>query len=59
MAWEKICEPKNAGGLNVTSMTVWNQAIIAKLLRNLQAKAYQLWVKWINAYYLKIQDIMT
>jgi hypothetical protein len=37
----------------------WNQATIGKLLWNLQSKADKLWVKWIDAYYLKAQDIMT
>jgi hypothetical protein len=53
VAWEKICEPKIAGGLNITSLVEWNQATIGKLLWNLQSKADKHWVKWIDAYYLK------
>jgi hypothetical protein len=39
VAWEKICEPKISGGLNVISLIEWNQATIGKLLWNLQSKA--------------------
>ncbi|XP_058754588.1 uncharacterized protein LOC131627751 [Vicia villosa] len=56
VSWKKICEPKNAGGLNITSLNEWNLATLGKLLWNIQAKADKMWVKWINIYYLKEQD---
>lgn len=43
----------------MTEIASLNQAIIAKLFWNLQAKADKLWIKWINIYYLKNHDIMT
>lgn len=59
MTWDKICDPKIAGGLNITPLLEWNQATMSKLLWNLQVKANKLWVKWIDVYYLKNQDVMT
>lgn len=29
--WEKVCDPKNYGGLNITSLQVWNKATFGKL----------------------------
>lgn len=43
----------------MTEIASLNQAIIAKLFWNLQAKADKLWIKWISVYYLKNHDIMT
>uniref|UniRef100_M1A0M8 Reverse transcriptase n=1 Tax=Solanum tuberosum TaxID=4113 RepID=M1A0M8_SOLTU len=30
IAWDKICAPKAAGGLNLINMDLWNKAAIAK-----------------------------
>ncbi|XP_075086042.1 uncharacterized protein LOC142168789 [Nicotiana tabacum] len=30
VAWEKICTPKSAGGLNLINLPLWNKAAIAK-----------------------------
>lgn len=30
VAWDKLCDPKNAGKLNVTSLIEWNQAYNVK-----------------------------
>lgn len=32
VVWDKVCDPKNAGGLNITSLKEWNQATIGKIL---------------------------
>lgn len=58
VAWEKLCKPKTTGGLNMTSMMKWNQTTMLKLLQNLQTNAGKLWIKQINAYYVKGRDIM-
>ena len=58
IAWDKICKPSTKGGLNVNDMTSWNRVLILKLLWNICAKADNLWVQWINAYYLKNDEIM-
>lgn len=53
LAWDKVCYPRSAGGLNVLDITSWNKAAISKLLWNLCVKKDKLWVKWIHAYYGK------
>ncbi|XP_058763598.1 uncharacterized protein LOC131637052 [Vicia villosa] len=57
VAWDRVCDPKKAGGLNIISLKEWNAATMIKLLWNVQAKKDKLWVKWINAYYIKGQDV--
>lgn len=32
VVWDKVCDPKNASGLNITSLKEWNQATIGKIL---------------------------
>ncbi|XP_058726861.1 uncharacterized protein LOC131598262 [Vicia villosa] len=59
IAWEQVCEPKNAGGLNITALATWNKATMGKLLWNIQAKADKLWIKWLDTYYIKGQDLNT
>lgn len=59
VAWDKICDPKTSGGLNVTSLVEWNQATLTKLLWNIQSKADKLWVRWIHVYYMKGDDVMS
>ncbi|XP_058776449.1 uncharacterized protein LOC131650760 [Vicia villosa] len=58
VAWDKICLPTNAGGLNLTYLRAWNKATILKLLWNLYMKSDKLWIRWIGAYYLKGDSIM-
>ncbi|XP_058746559.1 uncharacterized protein LOC131619487 [Vicia villosa] len=58
VAWDKMCEPKNSGYLNITALNEWNVATLGKLTWNIQAKANKLWVKWVNSYYLKNQNFM-
>ncbi|XP_058742706.1 uncharacterized protein LOC131615251 [Vicia villosa] len=50
VAWDKVCDPKNAGGLGITALHERNVANMGKLLWNIQSKAYKLWVKWINEH---------
>ncbi|XP_058755140.1 uncharacterized protein LOC131628305 [Vicia villosa] len=45
VAWDKMCEPKNSRGLNITALKEWNVATMGKLTWNIQAKADKLWHK--------------
>lgn len=45
IAWDTVCNPKEARGTNIVSLKEWNQATIGKLLWNLQAKANKLWMR--------------
>ncbi|XP_010684568.1 uncharacterized protein LOC104899130 [Beta vulgaris subsp. vulgaris] len=50
--------PKTIGGLNVVNMVNWNKAAMLKLLWVIAFKQDKLWVRWINAYYIKRSNIL-
>lgn len=56
VAWEKICTPMTAGGLNLINFKLWNTAAIAKSCWDLAHKKDKLWIKWIHIYYIKTQQ---
>lgn len=58
IAWEKVCQPKVAGGLNVTNLQQWNRATLGKLLWNIHRKADRLWIKWLDTYYFKGKNML-
>lgn len=58
IAWKKVCEPRNSGGLKVLDLNVWNQVMCAKMLWDLATKADKLWVKWIHTYFMKNVEVM-
>nr|XP_016446549.1 PREDICTED: uncharacterized protein LOC107771637 [Nicotiana tabacum] len=51
LAWDKICMPRSAGGLNILDISVCNKAAMCKLLWNLCQKKDKRCVKWIHVYY--------
>nr|XP_016491957.1 PREDICTED: uncharacterized protein LOC107811523 [Nicotiana tabacum] len=54
LAWDTLCHPKSAGGLNFIDIEKWNKAAICKQLWNLSKKQEDtLWVIWVHAYYWK------
>nr|XP_033516039.1 uncharacterized protein LOC104111748 isoform X1 [Nicotiana tomentosiformis]XP_033516040.1 uncharacterized protein LOC104111748 isoform X1 [Nicotiana tomentosiformis]XP_033516041.1 uncharacterized protein LOC104111748 isoform X1 [Nicotiana tomentosiformis] len=53
IAWERLCQPRVAGGLNILDVYSWNHVAIGKLLWNVCRKKDNLWVKWIHTYYTK------
>ncbi|XP_019233130.1 PREDICTED: uncharacterized protein LOC109213753 [Nicotiana attenuata] len=55
VAWEKICTPRSAGRLILINLPVWNKAAIAKTCWDLAHKHDKLWIRWVNAYYIKQQ----
>ncbi|XP_056687533.1 uncharacterized protein [Spinacia oleracea] len=59
IAWDSVCKPKVAGGQNVKNFHLWNKAVILKLLWALAFKPVALWVKWVNAYYIKARNMFT
>uniref|UniRef100_A0A803PHR7 Reverse transcriptase zinc-binding domain-containing protein n=1 Tax=Cannabis sativa TaxID=3483 RepID=A0A803PHR7_CANSA len=58
-SWEKVCLPKNYGGLGFKDGVKWNQAILAKYIWAISTKSDILWVKWVNNIYLKNNSIWT
>ncbi|WMV32216.1 hypothetical protein MTR67_025601 [Solanum verrucosum] len=58
LAWDRVCYPKSAGGLNILDISTWNKATIAKLLWNICNKKGKLWVKWIHSYYGGMRNLL-
>lgn len=57
----KMCDPKNAGGLKIMDLNIWNLTMFTKLVWNISTKKDTLWVKWIHVYYMKgksLQDMV-
>ncbi|KAH0682843.1 hypothetical protein KY289_020595 [Solanum tuberosum] len=53
VAWDILCWPKVAGGLNVIDIYMWNKAAILKHLWDLNKKKDKLWIVWVHTFYLK------
>nr|XP_009766976.1 PREDICTED: uncharacterized protein LOC104218229 [Nicotiana sylvestris]XP_016484890.1 PREDICTED: uncharacterized protein LOC107805375 [Nicotiana tabacum] len=53
IAWEKLCSPKVAGGLNFIDVELWNEVAICKLLWNIYTRKEKLWIHWVHTYYIK------
>ncbi|KAM3308923.1 hypothetical protein P3S67_010667 [Capsicum chacoense] len=58
LAWDKVCYPKVAGGLNILDMDVWNKAATGKLLWNICAKKDKLWVQCVHCYYRRNKNLL-
>lgn len=52
MAWNQLCLPKTAWGLNITYVQVWNKVAILKHYWNLSKKKGR-----VHIYYVKGGDI--
>lgn len=59
VAWEQVCAPTSQGGLQVIDLPLWSKACLLKLLWNLCNKEDSLWVKWIHAYYMTREQVMS
>ncbi|XP_019264507.1 PREDICTED: uncharacterized protein LOC109242131 [Nicotiana attenuata] len=59
VAWDKMCTPKSTRGMNIINLMIWNKAAIAKVCWDLAHKEDKLCIRWINAYYIKHQQIQT
>ncbi|KAM3198979.1 hypothetical protein P3L10_034131 [Capsicum annuum] len=57
VAWSNVCSPKDSGGLNLTNLSIWNNAAIATKCWDLANKQDRLWIKWIHSCYVKHQSI--
>lgn len=59
ISWEKVCQAKSTGGLNILNLKSWNKAAILKLQWDLTTKEDRLWIKWVHMYHIKGQPITT
>lgn len=53
VAWDIICRPKVAGGMNVIDLYTWNKVAILKHLWNLYKKKDKLWIIQVDTFYIK------
>ncbi|XP_060182635.1 uncharacterized protein LOC132612466 [Lycium barbarum] len=53
VSWERVCQPKAAGGLNVMNSRLWNEVAILKQLWAISLKKDSLWIRWVHYYYIK------
>ncbi|XP_074278176.1 uncharacterized protein LOC141601772 [Silene latifolia] len=52
VSWDKVCSPKEEGGLGIKDSSVWNIVALGKLVWWIYYSPDKLWVKWINQVYL-------
>lgn len=57
-SWNKICTPKQAGGLGFRKMKDNNKALISKLAWQMAANEDKLWVRQFQRKYCSRQDFM-
>ncbi|KAH0711852.1 hypothetical protein KY289_007811 [Solanum tuberosum] len=57
IAWERLCMPRTAGGLNLIDYHIWNKAAILKVLWAVASKKETLWVQWIHGFYIRDRPI--
>ncbi|XP_074299016.1 uncharacterized protein LOC141630021 [Silene latifolia] len=53
VGWDKVCAPKQEGGLAIRDSLSWNWAIIGKLVWWVYCCPDRLWVRWVHQVYLK------
>ncbi|XP_074266072.1 uncharacterized protein LOC141588533 [Silene latifolia] len=58
VAWDKICRPKEEGGLGLKNQESMNKAMVGRLVNWVAEKKDTIWVKWVQQNYLKGQDWM-
>lgn len=58
IAWKKICNPRKCKGLNIIELGTWNNTNMLKLLWNLCRKSDSLWVRWMQRYYIKGEELV-
>lgn len=58
VAWNIICLRKDQGGLGFRDIRRWNDALLAKVLRNLHNNKESLWCRWIHHVYLKRGSVL-
>lgn len=57
VAWNRLCTPKDEGGLGLRDCYTWNLATMYKILWDIHSNKNSLWIKWIHVYYLRGKDV--
>ncbi|XP_056691943.1 uncharacterized protein [Spinacia oleracea] len=53
VAWGRVCSAKKEGGLGIRNVQIWNIAALGKYVWAIAKKQDSLWVRWVNAIYIK------
>ncbi|XP_030497527.2 uncharacterized protein LOC115713182 [Cannabis sativa] len=56
IAWERLCQPKKAGGIGLKKIAEWNTAAMIKYVWAIANKEDNLWIRWIHCVYMKGVD---
>ncbi|KAF5182185.1 hypothetical protein FRX31_028227 [Thalictrum thalictroides] len=59
VSWQKICKPKQEGGLDVHDIDTWNRAAICELAYKLMAGPHTLSQSWVNNHLIQNQHFWT
>ena len=57
IAWSKICMPWDEGGLGVRDITIFNEALIMKVVWQIASNSDRLWVAVVRAKYCARGDL--
>ena len=52
VSWQKVCLPKQEGGLALLDIRARNKGFLVKQLWNFHLKTDSLWIRWVAHYYL-------
>lgn len=53
VAWDKLCVPKEEGGLGIKSLSTWNVVVMTSHIWSILTHKESMWVKWVHEYRLK------
>lgn len=56
VSWDKVCYPKEEGGLGHKGLEIWNRAAMLHHIWSLFAQAESLWVAWVKSNWLKARQ---
>lgn len=59
MSWDKMCQPKEGGGLNFRDLEIFNQALLAKQVWRMLKGPHLLVSRFLNGCYFPDSDILT
>lgn len=53
LAWDKVCRPKESGGLGFKRLSIWNRALVSKNLWDILSSRPTMWVEWVKRMCLR------
>ncbi|XP_074293158.1 uncharacterized protein LOC141620099 [Silene latifolia] len=56
VAWQKVCLPKEEGGLGLKNQEVWNKAMVGRLVNWIAENRDSIWVQWVQWNHIRGRD---